>query len=88
MTTPSGRRRGWRQKEIRQREARRIARYRAGLILESVISNGWSPEDLVKRYGEQGLQEIVNGLEYVAAYLIDTGHPDGTPGPYERRKRS
>lgn len=73
-----GRGRNWAQKLITQRQARRIARYRAGLIIESVITAGWEAPDLVKRYGEDGFQQIAQELEYYAAWLSATGHPDGS----------
>lgn len=66
------------RKALTKRRARRIARYRAGLILESVLSGGWSPPDLVRRYGQDGVNEIREGLDYYAAWLAATGHPDGT----------
>lgn len=63
---------------ITQRQARRIARYYAGLIIESAIIAGWEAPGLAKQYGEEGFQQITNGLEYYAAWLIATGHPDGS----------
>ena len=77
VTTPNGRGRSHRKKVIIQRRARRIARYRAGLILESLCSD-WSPDDLRRRYGDEGVEEIRKGLEYYARWLIATGHPDGS----------
>jgi hypothetical protein len=78
MTTPNGRGRDHRRKKIIQRQARRIAKYRAGLVLESVINEGWCPPDLVKRYGEDGMAEITRAMEYYAGWMIRTGHPDGS----------
>jgi hypothetical protein len=71
-----------------KRVFRRIARYRAGLILESVLNEGWEPEDLIKKYGPKGAERIKDDLFSVACWLIDTGHPDGEPtGPLAGRKR-
>ena len=71
-------RRGVIRRALGQRRARRIARYRAGLILESVINEGWAPPDLVKRYGPEGMDTITQALGYYAEWMIRTGHPDGS----------
>ena len=70
----SGRGRGWNKKPINKRKARQVARYRAGLIIESVLQD-YRPDDLIAKYGEEGLKEIVSGLEFLSSWLIDTGHP-------------
>lgn len=74
----TGRGMHWARKPIRQRRARKIARYQAGLIIDAAINDGWRPGDLVRRYGEDGCDEITKGLAYYAAWLIATGHPDGS----------
>lgn len=77
MTKPNGRGRGWQRKSILQRRARRIARFRAGLILDAALSDGWAPDDLVKRYGPDGMEEIRGQLGFLAEWLRETGHPEG-----------
>lgn len=66
------------RKALRARQARRIARYRAGLIVIAALSEGWNPPDLIKRYGQEGMDEIVDQLGEIAEWLLSTGHPDGT----------
>ena len=65
------------RKPVRRRAARRIARYHAGLVIESVLGDGWEPDALVQKYGDEGLQEIRDQMLFIAAWLIDTGHRDG-----------
>lgn len=67
------------RKPIRARQARRVARYRAGAIVAAALENGWNPDDLVRRYGQQGVDEIIDQLGDLATWLMATGHPDGTP---------
>lgn len=67
------------RKAIRKRQARRIARFQAGLIIEAVLNDGWGPDDLARKYGPDALEEIRNGLLFISAWLIDTGHRDGGP---------
>lgn len=76
MTTPNGRGRDWQRKILRRRQARRIARYRIGLIIESMIGD-WEPYDLKTRYGRDGVEEIRNEMIDLAKWLCSTGHPDG-----------
>lgn len=54
-----------------KREARRVAKFRAGLILESVLAQGWAPEDLAERYGEDGLAKIQDELTEFAERLTN-----------------
>lgn len=75
----TGRGLGWRKKALRTREARRIARWRAGLIIESVLAAGWSPDDLEERFGEEGIEMISVQLSGIAEWLRETGDPDGEP---------
>lgn len=78
MTTPNGRGRDHMRKIVKQRKARKIARYHAGLILDAVLNDGWRPDSLARRYGPEGMDEIRKGLSYYAEWLIMTGHPDGS----------
>lgn len=73
----TGRGLGWAKKPIRKREARRIARYNAGAILDAVLSDGWEPEALIKEYGKDGLEIIKDQLLDIALWLRETGDPDG-----------
>lgn len=81
----TGRGLGWAKKPITKRQAKRIARYNAGLVIDEVISDGWAPEELIKRFGEEGLGMIQDAMLDVALRLRDTGNPDGEPGPYGRQ---
>lgn len=54
-------------------ETKRVANFRAGLILESVLSGGWWPEDLEKRYGSDGLEKIADAMHTVAEELARKG---------------
>lgn len=58
---------------MNKREARRIAKFRAGLILESVLANGWDPQDLADKYGEDGLEKIRTELTEFAERLSNGG---------------
>jgi hypothetical protein len=58
---------------VNKREARRVAKFRAGLILESVLSQGWDPQDLADKYGEDGLEMIRDELTDFAERLTNGG---------------
>lgn len=81
MTTHSERYTGrglhWAKKPITKRRSRRIARYRMGLVIESVLAADWTPDDLERRYGREGLEEIRDQMLDLAKWLESTGHPDG-----------
>jgi hypothetical protein len=77
VTIPNGRGRGHNKKPITNREARRIARYNAGLIIDSVLSEGWGLEDVIEKYGEKGLGAVQDQLKSIALWLRETGDPDG-----------
>lgn len=66
------------KKAITKRQARRVARLRAGLIVESVLAAGWRPDELVRRYGEEGVEEITEQLAWIANWLAATAHPDAS----------
>lgn len=55
---------------MNQRERRRLARFRAGLILETVVENGWLPPDLVEKYGEDEVHMIATEISDIATKLI------------------
>lgn len=57
---------------MNRREVKRVAKFRAGLILESMI-NGWSPEDLVDRYGQETVDAVSEEMSVIAERLIEQG---------------
>lgn len=73
----TGRGLGWARKAVRKREARRIARYNAGVILDAVLSDGWEPDALIEKFGKDGLEIIKDHLLDIALWLRETGDPDG-----------
>ena len=75
----TGRGLDWARKPITRRRARRIARYRIGLIIDAVINDGWGPDDLCRRYSPEGLETIKEEMMDLARWLESTGHPDGRP---------
>lgn len=77
----TGRGLGWAKKALTKRQARRIARYWAGLIVDSALSDGWGPEPLEERYGKEGLDMIQNELVDVARMIRDGGDPEGLARP-------
>lgn len=81
MTTHTARYTGrgleWAKKPITKRRARRIARYRIGLIIESILSEGWAPDELRRRYTMEGVDTIRDEMADLAKWLESTGHPDG-----------
>lgn len=81
MTRPNGRGRGWNKVPVLRRDARRIARYNAGLIIEAVVSDGWEDDDLLAKYGTDGLAVITKELLNIALRLRETGDPDGKVNP-------
>ena len=58
---------------VNKREARRVAKFRAGLILKAVLAQGWAPEDLEERYGADGLAKIQDELTEFAERLVNGG---------------
>lgn len=58
---------------MNKREARRVAKFRAGLIIESALAQGWDPQDLVDKYGEDGLEMIRDELTDFAERLSSGG---------------
>lgn len=75
----TGRGLGWRKKTVTKLQARRIARYWAGLIVGATLDDGWSPDDLVERFGEEGVRMIQDAMVDVGMWLRETGDPDGRP---------
>jgi hypothetical protein len=56
---------------VNQREIKREAKFRAGLILESVVAAGWSGDmPIVERYGQDGADLIADEINKIAARLI------------------
>ena len=58
---------------MNKRQLRREANWRAGEILRSILSNGWHPEDLDERYGEDVVVEIAAEINEVALMLCRRG---------------
>lgn len=56
-----------------KREIRREANFRAGLILEAALSNGWNPDDLVERYGPDAVDAIAEQITDIARMLRNRG---------------
>lgn len=50
-----------------------MAKFRAGLIIESALAQGWDPQDLVDKYGEDGLEMIRDELTDFAERLSSGG---------------
>jgi hypothetical protein len=57
------------------RQAKRVAKFRAGLILESVMQAGWAmDEDVIEKYGEDAAELIADEIMMIAGRLIrDSG---------------
>lgn len=73
----TGRGLGWAKKLITQKRARHVARYQASLIIDTVLTDGWAPDDLIDKFGEDGFNEIYDGVRRIAKWLLDTTPPDG-----------
>ena len=73
----TGRGLGWAKKKITKRRANRVARYCAAMIIESTVSDGWAPEHLIDKFGDEGVGMIQNHLLDIALWLRDTTPPDG-----------
>lgn len=73
----TGRGLDWRKRALTKREAKRIARYEAGLIIDAAVSDGWRPDYLIGKFSEEGVDMIADALLDVALWLRDTGSHDG-----------
>lgn len=60
-----------------RRKARRIAKFRAGLIIESALANGWQPAtpSSVEPFSDREAELIVAELGRIAERLIDGAAP-------------
>lgn len=60
------------------RQRKREAKFRAGLILESVVSAGWElDQNVIERYGEKNANLIATEILKLADSLISrSGQPD------------
>jgi len=58
------------------RQRKREAKFRAGLILESVISAGWEQDpQVIERYGEEGAARIATEILRLAdSLIVRSGH--------------
>lgn len=58
------------QVRMSQRKIKQEAKFRAGLILESVVNAGWSTDaQTVQRYGQAGADAIADEIIAIAARL-------------------
>lgn len=62
-----------------RREARRIAIHRAGLIIDAVLSDGWQPDDLIEREGQEAFEMINDELTKIAESMINGGRVPQPP---------
>lgn len=62
--------------KITAADRKKLAAFRAGLILESVVNGGWWPEELEQRYGRDTLQLLTEDIGDIAARLIRQGGRD------------
>lgn len=58
---------------MNKRELRREANFRAGLILEAALSNGWNPDDLVKEHGQDAVYAMADEILDIAKSLRNRG---------------
>jgi hypothetical protein len=56
------------------RQAKREAKFRAGLILESALASGWQ-ESIEDRYGARDAERIADELQNLATRLIESSGP-------------
>lgn len=57
---------------MNQREIRREAKFRAGLILESVVAAGWTMDpEVIEKYGQEDADRIAEEISAIAAKLVD-----------------
>jgi hypothetical protein len=54
---------------MNQREIDRLAKWRAGLILQAVLSDGWRPDRLVEEYGEETTDKITEAIHRISVKL-------------------
>ena len=57
---------------MNQRDRKKLAKFRAGLIIESVLAAEWRPEDLVEKYGEEEVEKIASEMSEIADKMIRT----------------
>lgn len=55
---------------MNQQERRKLAKFRAGLILQSVLGD-WEPEDLIEKYGRDEVDKVSEEIHTIAQRLID-----------------
>jgi hypothetical protein len=59
-------------RRMTQREVARYAKFRAASLLEAVL-NGWDPEDLVERVGQENVDRISEEITSLALRLSASG---------------
>lgn len=55
---------------MNRREIKREAKLRAGLILKTAITRGWSPDELVNLWGQDAVEKIADEISALADCLI------------------
>lgn len=58
---------------MNRREARQYAKYRAGMILDSVLADGWFPDDLVRELGPETVDLIREEITVISQSLMESG---------------
>ncbi len=59
---------------MNQRQITAEAKFRAGLILESVVNAGWATDDsVVSKYGPEDAERISEAVTALAVRLIEQG---------------
>lgn len=58
---------------MKRSDLKREAKFRAGLILESVVNAGWSGDaHIVERYGQETADDIAAEIAVIAARLVQS----------------
>lgn len=55
---------------MNRQEIKREARYQAGLLLMGEL-NGWEPDDLIERLGQDTVHEIAEEVTVIARKMIE-----------------
>jgi hypothetical protein len=55
---------------VNRQEIKREARYQAGLLLMGEL-NGWEPDDLIERLGQDTVHEIAEEVTVIARKMIE-----------------
>lgn len=58
---------------MKRAERARLAKFRAGLILRSMIAGGWEPQDLIEKYGQDTVDQVADEIMLIAQRLERQG---------------